>query len=170
MVGGRGAALPSRESSHPGGEPAPPVSCTGRQVLYHWGRPGSPITVRLGSGVTQGTFTSSASSDPGKQRQHLAVHWRLMIFPDITAESRNSHIRVLLTKVSKCARSLSHVQLLAVAWIVVHQAPLPMDVSRQEYRSGVRFPPPGDLPYSGTEPTSLVSPALAGGFFTASAT
>ena len=28
-------------------------------------------------------------------------------------------------------------------------------------------PPPGDLPNPGSEPTSLVSPALAGGFFTA---
>ena len=27
------------------------------------------------------------------------------------------------------------------------------------------FPPPGDLPDSGIEPTSLMSPALAGGFF-----
>ena len=32
------------------------------------------------------------------------------------------------------------------------------------------FPPPGDLPDPGTEPMSLMSPALAGGFFTTSAT
>ena len=32
------------------------------------------------------------------------------------------------------------------------------------------FPPPGDLPNPGTEPASLTSPALAGGFSTASAT
>ena len=31
-------------------------------------------------------------------------------------------------------------------------------------------PPPGDLPDPGTEPQSLMSPALAGGFFTISAT
>ena len=30
-------------------------------------------------------------------------------------------------------------------------------------------PPPGDLPDPGIEPTSLMSPALAGGFFTTSA-
>ena len=30
--------------------------------------------------------------------------------------------------------------------------------------------PPGDLPDSGIEPTSLMPPALAGGFFTTSAT
>ena len=32
------------------------------------------------------------------------------------------------------------------------------------------MPPPGDLPHPGTEPTSLTSPALAGGFFTTSTT
>ena len=32
------------------------------------------------------------------------------------------------------------------------------------------FSPPGDLPDSGMEPASLASPALAGGFFTTSAT
>ena len=31
------------------------------------------------------------------------------------------------------------------------------------------FPPPGDLPNPGAEPKSLASPALAGGFFTTSA-
>ena len=43
-------------------------------------------------------------------------------------------------------------------------------ISRQEYWGGLPFPSPGDLPDPGIEPTSLVSPALAGGFFTASAT
>ena len=32
------------------------------------------------------------------------------------------------------------------------------------------FSPPGDLPDPGFEPSSLESPALAGGFFTSSAT
>ena len=37
------------------------------------------------------------------------------------------------------------------------QAPLSMGFSRREYQSGLPFPSPGDLPYSGTEPGS---PAL----------
>jgi len=41
-----------------------------------------------------------------------------------------------------------------------------MEFSRQEYWSGEPFPSPGDLPDSGIEFTSLVSPALAGRFFT----
>ena len=41
-----------------------------------------------------------------------------------------------------------------------------MGFSRQEYWSGLPCPPPGDLPNPGTEPTSLMSPALAGRFLT----
>ena len=45
-----------------------------------------------------------------------------------------------------------------------------MGFSWQEYWNGLPFPPPGDLPDSGTEPGSLMSPAFAGVFFTTSAT
>ena len=46
--------------------------------------------------------------------------------------------------------------------------PLSMGFSRQNYWSGLPFPSPGDLPYPKTEPVSLASPALPGGFFTMS--
>ena len=45
-----------------------------------------------------------------------------------------------------------------------------MDFSRQEYLSELLCPPPGDFPDLGIEPASLMSPALAGGFFTTGAT
>ena len=45
-----------------------------------------------------------------------------------------------------------------------------MGSSRREYWSGLPCPPPGDLPDAGVEPVSLVSPALAGGFLSTSAT
>ena len=64
----------------------------------------------------------------------------------------------------------SHVQLFVTPWTIAHQAPLSMGFSRQEYWSGLPCPPPGDLPDSGKEPTSLMSPALAGGFFTTGTT
>ena len=51
-----------------------------------------------------------------------------------------------------------------------YQGLLSMGFSRQEYWSGLPCPPPGDLPHSGIEPASLISPSLAGGFFTTSAT
>ena len=53
---------------------------------------------------------------------------------------------------------------------VAHQALLPMGFSRQEYWSGLPCLPPGDLPDPEIKPMSLMSPALAGGFFTTSAT
>ena len=55
---------------------------------------------------------------------------------------------------------LSRVQLFVTPRTVALQAPLSMGFSRQEYWSGLPFPPLGDLPHSETEPTSPVSPAL----------
>ena len=52
---------------------------------------------------------------------------------------------------------------------VTHQAPLSMGFSRQEYWSGLPRPPPGDLPNQGLN-LRLTCPALAGRFFTISAT
>ena len=62
------------------------------------------------------------------------------------------------------------VQLFATLWTVVCQVPLSMEFSRQEYISGFPCPPSGDRVNSGTESTSLTSPALAGRFFTTRAT
>ena len=61
---------------------------------------------------------------------------------------------------------LSRVRLFVTPWTVAHQAPLSMGFSRQEYWCGLPCSPPGDLPHPRIEPVPLVSPALAGGFFT----
>ena len=45
-----------------------------------------------------------------------------------------------------------------------------MGFSNQEYWSGLPHPSPGDLPTQGSNPPSLMSPALAYMFFTTSAT
>ena len=55
---------------------------------------------------------------------------------------------------------LSRAQLSVALWIVPRQPPLSMELSRQEYQSGLPFPPPGDLLDPGIEPESPVSPAL----------
>ena len=59
--------------------------------------------------------------------------------------------------------------LFATLWAAAHHT-LSTGFSRQEYWSGQPFPPPGDLPDPGIGPTSFISPALAGGSFTTSAT
>ena len=60
-------------------------------------------------------------------------------------------------------RMISHDQLSETPWTATRQAPLAMGLSRQEYRSGLPCPPPGDLPNPGIQPAL---PALAGGFLT----
>ena len=73
-----------------------------------------------------------------------------------------SHSRVL--------SRYSRVRLFVTLWTLALQAPLSLGFSRQEYWSVLPRPPLGDLPDSGIQPGSLMSPALAVGFFTASAT
>ena len=76
-----------------------------------------------------------------------------------------------LTNACCCMLShFSHVWLFVILWTVARRAPLSMGFSRQGYRSGLPCPPLGDLPDPKIEPQSLSSPALAGGFFTTSAT
>ena len=71
----------------------------------------------------------------------------------------------------RCVLSrFSHVQLFATLCTIACQALLSMGFSRQEHWSGLPCPPPGDPPAPGIEPTSLPSPALAGGLLTSSAT
>ena len=64
----------------------------------------------------------------------------------------------------------SHIWFFATLQNIIQQAPLSMGFSRQEYWSELPCSPPGDLPNPGIEPTSVISPALAGGFFTTSIT
>ena len=85
-------------------------------------------------------------------------------FPEITSLRRTGRKRV--------ACMLSHfnrVGLFVTLWTVACQAPLSVGFSRQEYWSGLPCHPPGDLSDPGIQSTSLMSPALTGGFFTTSA-
>ena len=90
---------------------------------------------------------------------HWTVHWKMV---KVINSMLCTHACVL-----SC---FSHIQLFKILWSVARQAPLSMGFSRQEYWSGLPCPPPGDLPDPGMEPTSPAAPALAGGFFTTSAT
>ena len=62
--------------------------------------------------------------------------------------------------------SLQSCQTLCNPMDCAHQAPLSMGFSRQQYWSGLTCTPPGHLPDPGIEPTSLMSPTLAGGCLT----
>ena len=67
-------------------------------------------------------------------------------------------------------KSLSRVRLFATPGTVACQAPLSTGFSRQGYWSGWLFPSPRDLPNPGIKSTFLMTPALAGGFFTSCTT
>ena len=62
-----------------------------------------------------------------------------------------------------CLHACSVTSVFVTPRAVACQAPLSMEFPRQEYWSGLPFPPPGGLPDPGTKP---VSPALAGGIST----
>ena len=53
------------------------------------------------------------------------------------------------------------------SWTVARQALLSVGFPRQEYWSGLSFPPPGDLPDPGIEPVSPMSPTLQADFLPA---
>ena len=64
------------------------------------------------------------------------------------------------------AKSLQSCPTLATPWTVARWAPPSVGFWRQEYWTGLSFPPPGDLPNPEIEPGSPASPRLAGSFFT----
>ena len=70
-----------------------------------------------------------------------------------------------------CAVLISHFSCVRLfATLVVHQAPLSMRFSRQEYWSGWPCPPPGDLRNPGIEPHLLTSSDWQAGSLPLSAT
>ena len=64
----------------------------------------------------------------------------------------------------------SRVRLFATLWTVARRAPLSMGILQARILEWVALLSPGDLPNPGIEPASLMSSALAGRFFTTSAT
>ena len=115
-------------------------------MFYHWGKSKNFIRLHL-----------------SKTRMSQCQSWK---------ENRKvwAHLAgQLLLCCGFCCHKLSrfyHVQLFVTFWIVACQAPVSMGFSKQEYWSGLPCPSPGDLPGPGIEPVSLISPALAGRFFT----
>ena len=85
---------------------------------------------------------------------------RSLGWEDLLEKGKATHSCILAWRIQSCA----------TLWTVAHRALLSVGFSSQEYWSGLPCPPPRDLLDPGTKLTSLESPALAGGFFTTSAT
>ena len=88
---------------------------------------------------------------------HDSKHWE---WPTSTRIERLSKLMCVL------AQLLSRIRLFVTLWTVNPPGSSVHGYLRQEYLSGLTFPPPGHLPNPGTEPEPLASPALTGGFLT----
>ena len=89
-----------------------------------------------------------------------SLKWEYGSLPKVTMLNKACLlIRVLLCFLfdfSLCMLSyFSRVRLFATLWPVALQAALSVGFSRQEYWNGLPFPPHGNLPDPGIEPTSL---------------
>ena len=77
----------------------------------------------------------------------------------------------LALELIRCMLShFSRVQLFATQWTIVRQVPLSMGLSRQEYWSGCHALLQDIFPTEESNPHLLMSPELAGGFFTTGST
>ena len=113
--------------------------------------------------------SASCSPGPGPLLFSLIIkqHWKRnserKISQIIPPSHSSTHATCVLSR-------FSPVQLFTTPWTVACQASLSMGFSRQQYWSGFLCPPPGDLRDPGIKLASLMSPDLAGGFFTVSTT
>ena len=112
---------------------------------------------------TQFWYLASSMNGPWLNRLPLPVHkhFSLTVSEDIA-------VCVCVCVCVWCGHArvlshFSHIQFFVTLWTIVRQAPLSMGFSRQEYWSELPFPPPGDLPDPGIEPTFFMSAYVAGG-------
>ena len=113
----------------------------------------------------------SISSDSFETRQMFSRFFSdcPLVMPLHTQWGAHRAKRTCLTRIM-CVLRCSVVSDSASPWTIAQQAPLSLGFCQQEYWSGVPLPPPGDLPNPGIQPVSPTYPALAGRFFTTSAT
>ena len=133
-------------------------------TFTHWRRKWQPTPVFL-PGESQGRGSLVGCHLWGRTEWDMTEVTQQQLY-NIVLSSHCAAKWVSHTCTSTAMCVLSRVKLFTTLWTVHLQAPLSMGFSRQEYRSGLPFPSSGDRPDPGTEPTSLTSPALAGGFFT----
>ena len=149
-------------------------------VLSHFSRVQLFVTlwtaarqVSLSMGFSRQEYWSGLPCPPPGDRPNPGIKPMSLMPPALTggffttsATWEAIKVQLLLLLLSRFSR----VRLCATPWTAAHQASPSLGFSRQEYWSGPPCPPPGDRPNPGIKPTSLMSPALAGRFFSTSTT
>ena len=137
-----------------------------RQILYHLSHQGSSW---IPEWVVYPFFRASSRPRNWTRISYIAGKF---LTSWVTKEVISIYIHIYThtrTCVCMLAKLLHCVRFFVTLWTITHQAPLSVGFSRQQYWSGLPFPSPRDLPDPGMETKSLVSPWLAGRFFTISA-
>ena len=128
---------------------------------------------------TPGVYSNSC---PSSQWCHPAISSSVIPSPPAPSPSQHqglfqwvnsSHEVAIEACYMTCVCVLSHfsgVRHSVTLWTETVRLLCPWGFSRQEYWSGLSCPPPGDLHNPEIKPISLMSPALAGRFFTTSTT
>ena len=90
----------------------------------------------------------------------LCVWFRVKLVTQIVGQTDTGTRHTLVIKRCKCGKGCvyTHAQFVTL-WTVIHWASQSKRFFRQEYWSGLPFPPPGDLPDPGIKPVTPVSPA-----------
>ena len=142
--------------------------CTAQYKSLGFPKPGSsPVTCPTeAEGVIWPCLATLWNWDLRDKHRTVMMLWLLLLLRCLCVCVCGCGCGCVQACVSTRALLLSHVQIFAAPGIVAHQAPLSMGFSRQEYWSELPFPTPEDVPNQGIKPSSLVSPSLAGGFFT----
>ena len=108
--------------------------------------------------VQETQVQSLGQEDP--LEEDMATHSSILVWRILRTEKPGRLQSMGSQSWTQSVQSLNPVRLFVTPWTVAHQASLFMGFSRQEYWSGLPWPPPGALPDPGTEPVSPVTPPL----------
>ena len=104
-------------------------------------------------------FLGCPCGSAGKESPAMQDTWVCSLgWEDLLEKGKATHSCILAWRIQSCA----------TLWTVAHRALLSVGFSSQEYWSGLPCPPPRDLLDPWIQSVSLMSPALAGWFFTTS--
>ena len=112
----------------------------------------------------RGTATTEGAAGPVSEQSTLRT--LVLAIKGRNSEGKRQFRSEFISQAGPVVQSLGCGPLFATPWTVAHQAPLSMGFSRQGYWSVLPFASPRDLSDPGIEPSSPMSPALVGGFFT----